>query len=95
MPTARLQDQRYLGDAQALIVHDLLHEDTTPRGCRVFDLVQSGQAVRFQPDRLRQALAEGYKRCEKCFFGLERRRVFVTRELVDKAGAEEVPQSGK
>jgi len=84
IPTSRFQDQRYLGDGEKLIVHDLLHEDPTAGGCRAFDLVKSGQAVRFEPDRLRQALAEGYQRCDKCFFGLERRRVFVTRELVDK-----------
>lgn len=88
--TTRLQDQRYLGDPSTCIVHDLLHEDPTPRGCRTFDLVKSGQAVRFEPDALRQAKAEGYQPCDKCFFGLERRRVFITRELIDRP-SEEAP----
>jgi hypothetical protein len=78
-----LTEQRYLGDSGSKVVHDLYHEDPTPRGCRAFDLLRSGAAVRFEPDSLRQARSEGYGTCEKCFLGLERRRTSVTRELIE------------
>lgn len=89
IPTSNLREQRYLGDAEAMRVHDLMHEDPTPKGCRTLEIVKSGRGVRFEPDSLRQAASEGYQTCPKCFFGLEMRRAFVTRELVDKAEKEE------
>ncbi len=84
IPANRLEDQRYLGDAPRKVLHDLLHEDPTPKGCQTFPLVQSGAAVRFEPDSIRQAQAEGYQLCPKCFFGLERRRVSLTKTFVDE-----------
>ncbi len=86
IPTTKLEDQRYLGDAQRKVLHDLLHEDPTPKGCQTYALTQSQQAFRFEPDSIKQAQAEGYVLCPKCFFGLDRRRIKLTREFVDKAG---------
>ena len=64
--TDEVAEQRYIGDADSKFVHDSYHEDPTPRGCRIFELVKSRQALRFDPDRLAQALSEGFTMCEKC-----------------------------
>ncbi len=85
LPTSRLQDQRYLGDGRSKLLHDLLHEDPTSRGCRIMDVLGSGQAVRFEPDGVKQAMTEEYTLCGKCFYGVERRRVEITRKFGDGA----------
>jgi hypothetical protein len=66
-------DQRYVGDAAAKVVHDSMHEDPTPAGCRLGPLLRSGEAVRFEPDKLRQATAEGYEMCGRCLYRLDDR----------------------
>ncbi|GBD14472.1 hypothetical protein HRbin25_00346 [bacterium HR25] len=87
-PTNSLKGQRYIGDVENKIVHDVLHEDPTPDGCRIWDLVQAGKAVRFQPDRLSQAVQEGYQPCNKCLFAYTMRRTALTRHFLD--GGDEV-----
>lgn len=75
-------DQRYLGDAAAMVVHDVLHEDPTPQGCRVGGLLRSGNAVRFEPDKLRQAVAEGYQMCGRCLYRLDDRPSSTMKRLI-------------
>lgn len=71
--TSERESQRYIGDGRVRIVHDALHEDPTPHGCNIGGLLRASAAVRFEPDRLRQAQSEGYTLCERCFYRLEDR----------------------
>ena len=57
--------QRYVGESDRNIVHDTWHRDCEP--CIVEDVVNRGAAVGFEPDRLDQALWEGFEYCEHCF----------------------------
>jgi len=86
-PTSSLKSQRYIGDLESHVVHDLYHEDPLPDGCRAFELIKSGLAAKFEPDKLRQAVKEGYEICQKCMFGLDRRRVFMTRLILGELEA--------
>jgi len=83
---ASLRGHRYIGDLQTRIVHDVFHEDPTPEGCGLWDLVQEGRAVGFQPDRLQQALAEGYTPCDKCLYDYQARRPRFTERFIQGIG---------
>jgi hypothetical protein len=72
-PTASRSEQRYVGDTSTSIVHDTMHEDPTPAGCQIGKLIRSDTAVRFEPDRLRQAQAESFELCPRCFYQLDAR----------------------
>jgi hypothetical protein len=93
--------QRYLGDAVAMIVHDLDHEDPTATGCGTDALLASGNAVRFEPDKLRQAAEEGYRNCPKCLYRYDTRRGLLQqllyeplKEELKKRKAGDVPKGG-
>lgn len=58
---------RYLGDQDALVVHDLDHEDE--EACQVRSLLRSGRGVTFRPDRLSEALRRAFGRCPHCLGG--------------------------
>lgn len=75
--------QRYLGDSVTKIVHDLDHEDPTSTGCGVDALLKSGNGVRFEPDRLRQAAEEGYRNCPKCLYRYDTRRGLLQQLLYE------------
>ena len=75
-------DQRYVGDTATMLVHDTMHEDPTPQGCQVSPLLRSGKAVRFEPDKLRQAVAEGYAMCERCLYRLDDRPGQTMKKLI-------------
>jgi len=71
--TSDRSSQRYIGDTSTNIVHDSLHEDPTPIGCKLRAVLKSGHAVRFEPDRLGQAKSEGFEDCPRCLYRLEAR----------------------
>jgi hypothetical protein len=75
--------QRYLGDPAAMVVHDLDHEDPTPTGCGIDALLSSATAMRFEPDKLRQAAEEGYRNCPKCLYRYDTRRGLLQQLLYD------------
>lgn len=79
-----------MGNTRDKLVHDLLHEDPGPKGCKVFEAVQEGLAVRFEPDRLRAAREEGFQPCPRCFYRLEARRTYFTKALLEEAGEQDV-----
>ncbi len=85
-PVQSLRGRHYIGDPGTMTVHDVLHEDPTPDGCRIWDLVRSGQAVGFQPDKLRQAVAEGYAPCPKCLYNYQLRRPSFTQRFLRGVG---------
>jgi hypothetical protein len=80
--------QRYLGDPDAKIVHDLDHEDPTSTGCAIDALIAAGAAMRFEPDRLRQAAEEGYNNCPKCLYRYDTRRGLLQQLLYEPLKAQ-------
>ena len=61
---ARFEHHRWLGDKRSQRVHDLDHIQP---GCRLDDLLSSGQFVTFGPDLLAEARNRGYKQDRHCF----------------------------
>ncbi|MEX2238311.1 MAG: hypothetical protein WEB00_12335 [Dehalococcoidia bacterium] len=61
---ARKASFRYLGDQQALTVHDLDNEDEENCGTR--PLLRAGHGITFRPDHLREASRRGFQPCEFC-----------------------------
>ena len=62
-PTQTRRSQRFLGDENNRIVHDLDHA----RGaCEIDEILDLGNGVRFEPDALEQAKAERYQPCRRC-----------------------------
>jgi hypothetical protein len=59
----RFEHHRWLGDKRTQIVHDLDH---TVAGCRLDELVTSGQFASFGPDRLAEARNRGYRAHRGC-----------------------------
>lgn len=55
---------RFLGDQEALVVHDLDHEDE--ENCQVQPLLRSGRGITFRPDRLVEATRRGFEICQFC-----------------------------
>ena len=64
-PIRELGNQRYVGDAERMIVHDRWHADC--EDCLMEEILARGAAVGFEPDELDQAFEEGYDYCEHCF----------------------------
>lgn len=63
---------RYCGNTNKTEVHDLDHEDKSPSGCQIDEIIRAGHARAFNPDSLVQANAEGYDNCAKCIGGSRR-----------------------
>ncbi|NIM48339.1 MAG: hypothetical protein GTO22_03620 [Gemmatimonadales bacterium] len=63
---------RYLGNSNTREVHDLIHEDASPRACQIDEVIAAGYAVGFSPDTLDQAHVEGYDNCHYCIGELMR-----------------------
>ena len=59
----RFEHVRWLGDKRTQRVHDLDH---TVAGCRLDELVASGQFATFGPDRLAEARNRGYRPHRRC-----------------------------
>ena len=57
---------RYLGNTNTHEVHDLIHEDASPSGCQIDEILAAGHAVVFSPDILDQAHVEGFDNCRCC-----------------------------
>lgn len=55
---------RYLGDQEALVVHDLDHEDEN--NCQVQPLLRAGRGITFRPDRLSEPLRRAFSPCPHC-----------------------------
>jgi hypothetical protein len=55
---------RFLGDQQALVVHDLDQEDE--ERCQVQPLLRSGRGITFRPDRLEEARRRDFDPCPYC-----------------------------
>ena len=62
-PTQTRRGQRFLGDDNNKVVHDLEH---TIGACEVDEILDEGRGVRFDPDSLDQAHAEKYRDCRRC-----------------------------
>lgn len=62
-PTYSRTGQRYLAHAKKKIVHDL---DFEKEACDIHGILSSGQALSFIPDKLEQALYEGFQPCPDC-----------------------------
>ena len=56
----------YLGNTNTREVHDLIHEDASPSGCQIDEILAAGHAVGFSPDILDQAHVEGFDNCRCC-----------------------------
>jgi len=82
VPIESVRGRHYIGDPTTMTVHDVFHEDPTPEGCGIWELVRSGRAVGFQPDKLQQAMAEGYKPCPKCLYNYQLRRPTFTQRFL-------------
>ena len=63
---------RYLGNTNKREVHDLIHEDASPSGCQIDEIIAAGHALGFNPDTLDQAHVEGYDNCRYCVGELTR-----------------------
>jgi hypothetical protein len=59
-----LQGHRYVGDTDAMVVHDRWHEEC--EDCLMEEVLARGVAVGFGPDTLEQALWEGFEYCPYC-----------------------------
>ncbi len=55
--------QRYLGDDNNRIVHDL---ERSKSACEIDDILDESRGVRFEPDSLEQAQQERYRPCHRC-----------------------------
>ncbi|HEX5938823.1 MAG TPA: hypothetical protein VFZ12_00510 [Dehalococcoidia bacterium] len=55
---------RFLGDQEALVVHDLDREDE--ENCQVQPLLRAGRGITFRPDRIVEATRRGFAVCEFC-----------------------------
>ncbi len=86
VPITSLRGRHYVGDLETKIVHDVIHEDPTPEGCKIWELVRSGRAVGFESDRLQQALREGYTPCPKCLYNYQLRRPAFTQRFLKGVG---------
>jgi hypothetical protein len=62
-PTQTRRGQRFLGDENNRIVHDL---DKAKGPCEIDEILDEGRGVRFEPDNLEQARAERYQGCRRC-----------------------------
>jgi hypothetical protein len=62
-PTQTRRSQRFLGDENNMIVHDLEHAGGA---CEIDEILDEGRGVRFEPDSLAQAQAERYRACHRC-----------------------------
>lgn len=63
LPTPTRSAQRYLGDAKAKVVHDLLNEQPE---CDALGIIAQGNGERFVPDKVQFALSIGYRACPHC-----------------------------
>lgn len=62
-PTQTKRAQRFLGDENSRIVHDL----TRAKGpCEIDETLDEGRGMRFEPDTLEQACSERYRPCHRC-----------------------------
>lgn len=64
--TSSREGKRFLGNRDNREVHDLRHEDKNQGGCRISELIRSGQAVGFIIDNLEQTHKERYVDCPRC-----------------------------
>ncbi len=62
-PTQTRRGQRYLGDDNNMIVHDL---ERSQGACEIDEILDEGRGVRFEPDALEQAESERYRPCHRC-----------------------------
>lgn len=62
-PTQTRRGQRFLGDENNRIVHDL---DKARGACEIEEILDEGRGMRFEPDSLDQAQAERYQPCRRC-----------------------------
>lgn len=62
-PVQTRRGQRFLGDENNRIVHDLEH---AAGACEIDEILDEGRGVRFEPDSLDQAEKERYQRCRRC-----------------------------
>lgn len=63
-PTQTRRGQRYLGDENNMIVHDL---ERARGACEIDEILDESRGVRFDPDTVSQAESERYRRCTRCF----------------------------
>ena len=61
--TQTKRGQRYLGDENNLIVHDL---ENAKSACEIDEILDDSHGVRFEPDSLEQAERERYRPCRRC-----------------------------
>ena len=57
---------RFLGDTEKMMFHDLAYEVEGHDGCNVDWILEEDNAVGFFPDKGEQAKTEGFKPCPKC-----------------------------
>ncbi len=62
-PTHTKREQRFLGDENSMIVHDL---ERARGACEIDEILDEGRGVRFEPDKLEQAESERYRPCHRC-----------------------------
>lgn len=60
----RLDDVRFVGDRNAMVVHDTWNDDCEV--CCLNELLKAGACVGFEPDTLEQAFNEGFDYCDEC-----------------------------
>ncbi len=62
-PVQTRRGQRFLGDDDNMIVHDL---EYSIGACEIDEVLDEGRGVRFEPDTLAQARLEKYQPCRRC-----------------------------
>ncbi|MBS1914449.1 MAG: hypothetical protein JST22_20840 [Bacteroidetes bacterium] len=62
-PTQTRRGQRYLGDDNNMIVHDL---ERAKGSCEIDEILDESRGVRFEPDTLEQAEHERFRPCSRC-----------------------------
>ena len=61
--TQTRRSQRFLGDENNRIVHDL---DRAKGPCEIEEILDEGRGMRFEPDTFEQATSERYRPCTRC-----------------------------
>ncbi len=62
-PAHTRREQRFLGDDDRRIVHDL---QKAVGACEIDEILDENRGVRFEPDNLEQAEKEKYTACHRC-----------------------------
>lgn len=65
-PTQTKRGQRFLGDDNNMIVHDL---ERARGACEIDEILDESRGVRFEPDALEQAVSERFRPCTRCIAG--------------------------